>query len=94
MRNWRPIAPAESHPLTDQTANARLQAYESAVKGAFDRIVPVLKRLSALQHEDGFVAEAQRHAEAELGFTLPESILEKAWGQPARHALPVRLVRV
>jgi len=79
MRNWRPIAPAESHPLTDQTANARLQAYESAVKGAFDRIVPVLKRLSALQHEDGFVAEAQRHAEAELGFTLPESILEKAW---------------
>jgi carboxysome shell carbonic anhydrase len=49
------------------------------VKGSFDRIVPVLKRLSALQHEDNFVELAQRQAVAELGHDLPPPILESAW---------------
>jgi carboxysome shell carbonic anhydrase len=67
------------HPLTDGSANARLQAYDSRVKDAFDRIVPVLKQLSALQHEDDFVVRAQRLARAELGYELPLPILERAW---------------
>jgi len=67
------------HPLTDGSANARLQAYDSRVKHAFDRIVPVLKQLSALQHEDDFVVRAQRLARAELGYELPLPILERAW---------------
>ena len=67
------------HPLTDRQANATLQAYDNQVKGAFDRIVPVLKRLSALQHEPDFIEHAQRLARAELGFELPLPILEKAW---------------
>ncbi|TGG84411.1 MAG: carboxysome shell carbonic anhydrase [Aphanocapsa feldmannii 277cV] len=67
------------HPLTDQQANERLCRYERDVKGAFDRIVPLLKRLSALQHEDDFTATAQSLARKTLGFELPEPILEKAW---------------
>ena len=52
----------ESHPLTDQSANERLKAYELEVKGRFDRIVPLLKQVSALQHEQDFLAQAQRLA--------------------------------
>jgi hypothetical protein len=70
---------ALSHPLTDLAANARLQAYDSGVKLAFDRIVPVLKQLSALQHEADFVDVAQRLARTELGYELPLPILETAW---------------
>jgi carboxysome shell carbonic anhydrase len=68
-----------THPLTDLRANAALEAYDSRVKGAFDRIVPVLKRISALQHEDDFVERAQQLARTELGYELPVPILEKAW---------------
>ena len=67
------------HPLSNGQANAALRAYEQRTLGAFDRIVPVLKRLSALQHEGDFVAEAQRLAVAELGHELPLPILEQAW---------------
>lgn len=67
------------HPLTDRSANDALHAYDSGVKTAFDRIVPVLKRLSALQHEPDFVERAQQMAEQELGFPLPLPILETAW---------------
>ena len=67
------------HPLTDLAANARLQDYDNSVKLAFDRIVPVLKELSALQHESNFVQIAQQLALAELGYELPLPILETAW---------------
>jgi carboxysome shell carbonic anhydrase len=67
------------HPLSDGQLNGVLRAYEDQVKGAFDRIVPLLKRLSALQHEADFIEQAQRLARAELGFELPLPILEKAW---------------
>ncbi|MCT0200433.1 carboxysome shell carbonic anhydrase [Synechococcus sp. CS-1325] len=77
--SWKPIATGPVHPLCDRAGNERLHAYESAVKGSFDRIVPVLKHLSALQHDPHFVELAQRHARAELGFALPLAILEKAW---------------
>lgn len=67
------------HPLTDQATNSRLQDYDNNVKLAFDRIVPVLKQLSALQHESDFVQIAQQLALAELGYELPLPILETAW---------------
>jgi carboxysome shell carbonic anhydrase len=59
--------------------NAALRAYDSRVKGAFDRIVPVLQRISALQHAEDFIPRAQELALAELGMVLPLPILERAW---------------
>ena len=70
------------HPLTDTAANARLRAYEQEVKGRFDRIVPLLQRVSALQHEPDFIEQSQRLTRAELGFDLPQHILERAWVRP------------
>jgi carboxysome shell carbonic anhydrase len=67
------------HPLTDANGNARLHAYDFRTKEAFDRIVPVLKRISALQHESDFVSQAQQLARAELGYEVPLPILEQAW---------------
>ena len=75
----RPLGGGDLHPLTDRAANEALHAYEDGVKAAFDRIVPVLKRLSALQHEADFVDQAQRVARQDLGFELPLPILEQAW---------------
>ena len=70
---------AASHPLTNGQENTRLYAYESSVKEAFDAIVPTLKQVSALQHEAGFVQQAQALACAHLGFELPQVLLEDAW---------------
>ena len=81
----QPVSTARNttvHPLTERDENARLQAYELDVKGRFERIIPVLQRLSALQHDPDFTAQAQRLARAELGFDLPEHILAKAWVRP------------
>ncbi|QNI66903.1 carboxysomal carbonic anhydrase [Synechococcus sp. BMK-MC-1] len=72
----------EVHPLTDQQLNDQLQSYEHEVKGRFDRIVPVLKQVSVLQHEPDFITQAQRLARAELGFDLPDHILEQSWVRP------------
>jgi carboxysome shell carbonic anhydrase len=73
------VASTGLHPLSDGRANAALRAYEERTLGAFDRIVPVLKRLSALQHEPDFVAQAQQLAQRELGHPLPLPVLETAW---------------
>lgn len=67
------------HPLSDQRENARLFDYENRVKTAFDDIVPVLKKISALQLEPDFESQAQRIARSELGFELPQEILQNAW---------------
>jgi carboxysome shell carbonic anhydrase len=67
------------HPLSDARTNAALEHYDSQVKRAFDRIVPVLKQISALQHEQDFVAQAQALARQELGYELPLPLLETAW---------------
>jgi len=75
----RGTAGAGSHPLCRTGENAQLLAYERTVKDAFDGIVPILKEISALQHEADFVAQAQRIARSKLGFELPDSILEGAW---------------
>lgn len=73
------VAPAAAHPLVDGIRNAALRAYDSRVKDAFDRIVPVLQRISALQHEQDFIPRAQELARRELGFDLPLPVLERAW---------------
>ena len=70
---------AGAHPLCRVDENAQLLAYERMVKEAFDGIVPILKEISALQHERDFVAQAQRSAQRRLGFELPVDILEGAW---------------
>ncbi len=71
-----------AHPLTDLAENKKLQSYESKVKESFDSIVPLLKKISALQHEENFVDKAQILAKKDLGIELPLHILEKAWVQP------------
>ncbi len=73
--------PAQScrHPLTDLHANAQLERCEEAIKGRFDAIVPVLKKLANMQHDSGFTAQAQALVEKQLGYNLPESILGNAW---------------
>ena len=67
------------HPLTNEAENLRLLAHELAVKGAFDAIVPVLKRIAGLQHETDFTERAQTIAREQLGFELPAQILADAW---------------
>ncbi|AAP99599.1 MULTISPECIES: carboxysome shell carbonic anhydrase [Prochlorococcus] len=71
-----------AHPLTDLAENNKLQHYESEVKGSFEKIVPLLQKISALQHDQAFVERAQKLAKAELGFELPKHILDKAWVRP------------
>lgn len=73
------LAVKSGHPLCNEQENQRLYRYESRVKSAFDEIVPVLKKISALQHEKDFEIQAQGLAQRELGFTLPEQILANAW---------------
>ncbi|SEQ28241.1 carboxysome shell carbonic anhydrase [Ectothiorhodospira magna] len=70
---------ARLHPLTDKAANHRLQAYETAVKSSFDRILPVLHDLAGLQRDKGFIGKAQALAEQTLGFRLPDHLLNDAW---------------
>ena len=68
-----------AHPLARADENARLFDYEQRVKSAFDAIVPTLKRVSALQHEQDFESRAQALARDALGFELPAEILADAW---------------
>lgn len=68
-----------SHPLCQCEDNFRLFEYESDSKAAFDNIVPVLKKISALQHESDFAGNAQDIAQRELGFELPDDIVDNAW---------------
>ena len=67
------------HPFGNVADNERLYRYESGIKQAYDNIVPVLKRISALQHETDFERQAQKLAQSELGFELPAEILAHAW---------------
>jgi Carboxysome Shell Carbonic Anhydrase. len=49
------------------------------VKGAFDAIVPVLKRIASERCEPDFIERAQAIARGDLGFELPPHILESTW---------------
>ena len=81
MRAPRPRSGASGadHPLTDALTNQALRDYDNQVKDAFDRIVPVLKRIAAVQHEPAFIEQAQKMARSELGFELPLHLLDTAW---------------
>jgi len=68
-----------NHVLVDGAENGQLYQYETSVKKSFDAVVPTLKKVSAYQHEEDFVARAQAVATQELGFELPKEILEDAW---------------
>lgn len=63
----------------DCQANQRLWDDEHAVCVAFDNIVPTLKEIAAMQHEHDFVPRAQQIAQRQLGFPLPETLLQNAW---------------
>ncbi len=78
-RGYRGRFSAAQHALVRGDENARLQRYEHQVKQSFDNIVPTLKRISAIQHENDFEMQAQRVARDSLGFDLPASILADAW---------------
>jgi carboxysome shell carbonic anhydrase len=79
-RSHVPAVPtAGLHPLTNGVENQRLYDYEQGVKNAFDAIVPTLKRISAIQHEEDFESKAQVIAHNQLGFDLPENTLADAW---------------
>ncbi len=68
-----------NHPLVDGYENGHLYQYETSVKKAFDAVVPALRKVSAHQHDENFVASAQSVAKQELGFELPDEILQDAW---------------
>lgn len=77
---WRlTAAGTANHPLVDGHDNEHLYQYEQAVKKSFDAIVPVLRKVSAYQHEENFISRAQAVAVEQLGYRLPEGILQDAW---------------
>jgi len=73
------VKPHKAHPLADQRENALLIEYEERIKGCFDRIVPLLQKLASLQREPDFSARAQGLARAQLGFMLPQFVLDQTW---------------
>ena len=73
------VAGSANHPLVDGVENELLYRYETSVKKSFDAIVSTLRKVSAYQHEEDFVARAQTEATQQLGFELPSEILEDAW---------------
>ena len=68
-----------THGLTNAQENTQLYAYESSVRESFDKIIPTLKKISALQHEEHFEQQAQQLAHRQLGFELPDQLLKNAW---------------
>lgn len=59
--------------------NQRLSAYENQVKHLFDRIIPCVRQLAAIQFEEDFVSLASEKIKCELGVAPPTDIFEKAW---------------
>lgn len=75
----RATSAAGLHCLTDHEQNARLYAYDSSVRQAFDVIVPVLKEIASHRCEPDFVERAQRIARKRLGVEPPTHLLDDAW---------------
>lgn len=75
-------ANAGLHPFTFEAENTHLHQYESRTKAAFDKIESVLRQIAQYQHEPGFSAQAQGIAQQQLGFELPEHMLENTWVAP------------
>ena len=79
MRPMAAVSGTANHPLVDGYDNGHLYQYETSVKKSFDAIVPTLRKVSAYQHEEDFVARAQTVAMQQLGYELPNEILQDAW---------------
>lgn len=75
------IKPGQScrHPLVDETLNAELHRYETIIGQRFQLIESALKQISAIQHDDTFVQQAQAISQETLGYRLPEDKLANAW---------------
>ncbi len=67
------------HPLANVEENERLYAFESRFRERFANLVPVLKEVHALQHEPDFQVRAQQIVEDQLGYRMPDRVLEDAW---------------
>lgn len=67
------------HALVNEEENTLLYDYERTIKDAFDGLIPVLKEISALQHDSDFLNRAQAMSNEKLGFALPDEVLEDAW---------------
>ena len=67
------------HPLANEFENARLARCEKLLKGRFNVIVPTLKAISALQHEEDFPERAQTLIQERLGHPVPPELLDDAW---------------
>ncbi len=74
-----PAVRGGEHPFVCSSDNNRLIAYEHRVKGAFHAIEPCLRDISALRHDADFVNKAQRLVREQLGFELPEALLDDSW---------------
>jgi len=59
--------------------NQYLYEYERKTKDCFDKIENVLREISAIQHESDFINSAQSLAKSQLGFVLPENLLNDCW---------------
>ena len=70
------------HNLTNKLENEKLYKYESQIKGDFDNIVPTLKEIAQIQHNEDFLNKAQLISREKLGFDLPTHILDKSWVKP------------
>jgi len=67
------------HSLVNTELNRRLAEYEARVRSRFAAIVPILRQISAFQHEEDFLWRAQEFALERLGYDLPRDHLENAW---------------
>lgn len=76
------VAQGAGHPFACSSDNARLYQYESRSKAAFDKIEGVLRHIAQYQHRVDFVTQAQDIAKQELGFSLPEHLLNNTWVAP------------
>ena len=72
----------KTHNWTNVSQNEKLYQYESQIKSNFDNIVPTLKEIARIQHQDDFINTAQSIAKNNLGIGLPLHILDKSWVKP------------
>ena len=49
----------KTHNWTNVSQNEKLFQYESQIKRNFDNIVPTLKEIARIQHQDNFIDTAQ-----------------------------------
>ncbi len=71
-----------NHPLTDKLVNQELYNYEKDIKENFDNIIPVLKKISLIQNQEGFIEKAQLIAKNQLGISFPVYLIDKTWIKP------------